>query len=140
MGWFAKVKGLLFGGDKGIVETVSDVADKWVPSETTKHKMSLEDLKAGDESQASARAMQLPTHDSWFDILIDGVNRLPRPVITFWVIGILIGWVPEPVHLIVLSPITLNIIWTVISFWFGSRMIIKDIPSAIKAIKDMRAK
>ena len=130
-GW---VKGL-FSSNKGIVEQVSDVADKWVPSATTQHKMGIEDLKAGDESQASARAMVVPAHDTWFDALVDGLNRLPRPVITGWVIGMLFGWVPEPVHLQTLSPMTLNIIWTVITFWFGSRVLFKDIPAMIKSVR-----
>lgn len=127
--------GKLFGSDKGIVEQVSDTIDKWAPSEVTKHKMSIEDLKAGDDSQASARAMVMTSHNSWFDILIDGISRLPRPVITTWAIGMLFGWIPEPIHLQTLNPITLNIIWTVITFWFGSRVLLKDIPSVIKSFK-----
>lgn len=125
----------LFTGNKGIIEEVSDVADKWVPSETTKHKMSIEDLQAGDESQDSARKMELATHNSWFDIAVDGMNRLPRPLITGWVVAMLFGWVDEPAHLQVMSPMTLNIIWTVITFWFGSRVLFKDIPSVIKTLR-----
>lgn len=125
----------LFTGNKGIIEEVSDVADKWVPSETTKHKMSIEDLQAGDESQDSARKMELATHNSWFDIAVDGMNRLPRPLITGWVVAMLFGWVDEPAHLQGKSPMTLNIIWTVITFWFGSRVLFKDIPSVIKALR-----
>jgi hypothetical protein len=125
----------LFSGKKGIIEEVSDVADKWIPSDTTKHKMSIEDLQAGDASQAAAQKMVLTSHNSWFDILVDGLNRLPRPLITGWVVAMLFGWVAEPAHLQVMSPMTLNIIWTVITFWFGSRVLFKDIPSLIKSLR-----
>jgi len=139
MGWFDKITGFLFGGSgKGAIEQVGDIADNYMPGEVTKHKMNIEDLQAGDASQDSARNMQLPTHGSWFDIIIDGINRLPRPIITFWVIGILFGWVKDPAYLTQLNPLALNIVWTVIAFWFGSRMIIKDIPSMIKMVRNLK--
>lgn len=135
MAWWAAVKNTLFGSDKGLVEQISDVADKWSPSETTKHKMSLEDQTAGDASQESARAMVFTSHNSWFDILVDGLNRLPRPVIAFWAIGVLTGWIDQPTHLAHLDPLVGNIIWTVATFFFGSRVIFKDIPAMVKSIK-----
>lgn len=127
------VASMLFGSSsngKGIVDQVSDTVDKWHPSETTKHEWSIQDQTAGDASQASARKMVLPTHESWFDILVDALNRLPRPVITFWVIGGLTGlWQLQPLQGV--DPVTMNIVWTVVTFWFGSRVVFKDIPTAI---------
>jgi len=137
MNWFTKIIGGLFGSnDKGIVTEVSDTVDKWIPSETSKHNMSIEDQKAGDESQDSARKMELPTHNTWFDSLIDGINRLPRPVMTTWAFGILVGWWPAPV-VGAIDPMTWNIIWTIVTFWFGSRMLFKDIPAAFRLIRGM---
>jgi len=127
--------GKLFGGEKGIVGQVSDVADKWIPSETTKHKMSIEDMQAGDSSQDSARKMNQISHSTRFDVVIDGINRLPRPIITFWVVGILFGWIGEPQHLASMNPVLLNIVWTVITFWFGARMVVKDIPAVLKSLR-----
>lgn len=125
----------IFGGSssgKSVAETVADVADNYKPGEVTKHNMSIEDQKAGDDSQNSARQMVLLSGgDNWFDIAINGLNRMPRPIVTGWVICILFGWVNEPEHLLNLNPITLNIIWTVITFWFGGRLLVKDIPTAI---------
>ena len=130
--WVTKIFG---GSDKGIVEQVSDVADKWVPSATTQHKMEIEDAKAGDESQASARSMVIPSHDSWVDVIVDGMNRLVRPLMTYWVVGILWGWVRPP-DLSNIHPMMWNIIWTIITFWFGSRLIFKDIPALISWVKE----
>lgn len=131
MSWFSK----LFGGGKGVVEQVSDVVDKWNPSETTRHAMSIDDIKAGDESQDSARKMELRGHATWFDVLIDGLNRLPRPIMTGWVVCILFGWISPPTHLESMSPVTQNIIWTIVTFWFGSRVLFKDIPTLIKSLR-----
>jgi len=141
MGWLSKVwKGLFGSSDKGAIEQIGSIADNYLPGEVTKHKMSIEDMQAGDASQESARNMQLPTHDTWFDVAVDGINRLPRPIITFWVISMLFGWVSPPMYFAMYPPLVLNIIWTVIGFWFGSRMIIKDIPAAFKLIKSLRGK
>lgn len=131
----------LFGSSsngRGVVGQVSDVVDKWNPSAETLQKNSIEDLKAGDASQESARAMTLSHHDSWFDIFIDGMNRAVRPFITFWVMGVLFGWWMAP-NTGNIDPVILNIIWTVITFWFGSRVIFKDVPNAISAFRTIRA-
>ena len=126
--FFAK----MFVGEKGIVESVSDIADKWVPSKTTIHKMSLEDQQAGDDSQDSARKMVLVGHDSWLDIAVDALNRLVRPIFTYWAFALLMGWVSPPTHLETMNAVVLNILWTIVTFWFGSRMLVKDIPAAVK--------
>jgi hypothetical protein len=142
MGWLVKGLTMLFGSSsngKGVVGQVSDAVDRWSPSAQTQHENSIEDLQAGDASQASARSMVLVHHDSWFDIFIDGMNRSVRPVITFWVVGVLIGWWEAP-RTDTIDPIVLNIMWTVITFWFGSRVVFKDVPNAIAAFKAIRAK
>jgi len=124
--WIAK----MFSSDKGVIEQVSDTVDKWNPSDTTLHKQSIEDLKSGDESQDSARKMILHNHESKLDIVIDGLNRLVRPIITYWVVGGLMGlWELPQVNTV--DPLMMNIVWTVITFWFGSRVIFKDIPKAL---------
>ena len=133
-GGVTTVASKLFVGEKGWIEQVSDTADKWHPSKTTIHRMTLEDQTAGDASQESARGFVQVTHDSWFDILVDAWARLPRPVIATWCIGVLIGWWPPPEYLTTMyatNPIMLNIIWTVITFYFGARVIVKDIPAAV---------
>jgi len=91
-----------------------------------------------DASQDSARKMVIPHHDSWFDILVDGMNRSVRPFITYWVLGVLFGWWEAP-KTDTIDPIMLNIIWTVITFWFGSRVVFKDVPKAIAAFTAIKA-
>lgn len=124
---------------KGIVGEASDTIDRWIPSAQTQQENSIEDLKVGDKSQESARAMEFISHDSWLDIGVDAANRLPRPLITGWAICVLFGWI-SPQHLEGLSPLTINILWTVVTFFFGSRVIFKDIPKAIQSFRDIKAK
>jgi hypothetical protein len=78
--------------------------------------------------------MVFTSHSTWFDVLVDGLNRLPRPVITFWIVFGLMGFYELP-SLESLSPLMGNIIWTVITFFFGSRVLFKDIPSAYALIR-----
>lgn len=127
-GFFSK----LFVGEKGIVGQVADTVDRFFPSDTTLHKMSLEDQTAGDASQDSARKLTFVSHDSWLDIGVDAFNRMVRPVFTYWGFALLMGWVDPPQHLLTMNPIVLNILWTIITFWFGSRIIVKDIPNVLK--------
>ncbi len=132
----------LFGSSsngKGLIGSASDAIDKWIPSDSTKQKQNLENQKAGDESQKNAYSLVLPTHDSWFDILVDGLNRLPRPVLTFWAIGVLCGYWSGP-NFELIHPFMLNVIWTIITFWFGARVVMKDIPAAIAVYNEMKSK
>jgi len=142
MRWLTALATTLFGSTsngKGIVGDVSDAVDKWYPSDATLHEQSVEDQQVGDASQKSAREMVLPYHESWFDILTDGLNRMVRPTVTYWVIGGLMGfWKLPPVNTV--DPIMMNIVWTVITFWFGSRMLFKDIPAIFKVYKKSRKK
>ena len=130
----------LFGGNKGVVESISDTVDKWNPSDTTLHKQSIEDQTAGDSSQASARGLKLNSGSTWFDSFVDGLNRLVRPVMTFWVFGILTGMLGIPAHLADIPPMLWNIIWTIVTFWFGSRMIFKDAPKMLLWFKERKEK
>lgn len=132
----------LFGGStsgKSPIETVADIADNYKPGQVTQHNMEVESVKVGDESQKEARTF-LPKKegDSWFDTLVDGVNRLPRPLFAFWAFGELAGLIAPPQHLNTLNPVVLNIIWTVIGFYFGIRTITQDLPKLIESWKSMK--
>ena len=88
---------------------------------------------------------------TWFDSLIDGLNRLPRPFITFGIIGFISYSVYDPLQFMLatqalkLVPSYLwGIFFTVITFWFGGKLIGKDMkigrvdPEVIKAVLAMR--
>lgn len=121
------------GNGRSLAETAVDTYERFNPSEVKQHEMSIEQLKAGDESQESARAMELKYHDSWFDIFIDGLNRSVRPFLTFWAIGMLMGWWDTSRHWAEIPEMAWNIIWTIVTFWFGARVLFKDLPGAIRS-------
>jgi hypothetical protein len=140
MSWVSTAFKAVFGSSdngKSIAETAVDTYERFNPGEVKQHEMSIEQQQAGDASQDSARAMIFASHASWFDIFIDGLNRSVRPFFTFWAIGMLMGWWDTTVHWDKIPEMAWNIIWTIVTFWFGSRVIFKDIPLAVKAWKVM---
>ena len=136
MNFFKAIGGLLFGGssDKGIVEQAADAVERFAPGTVKQHEMSIEDLKAGDESQKNAQQLILPTHETIFDVAVDGITRLIRPAISFWAIGVLFGFISTD-HLQNIDPMAWNLIITVIGFYMGFRAITKDFPSLIQTIR-----
>jgi hypothetical protein len=66
--------------------------------------------------------------------LVDALNRLVRPGVTGWLLGGFIGYwkLPEPGAI---DPYWQSAFYLVLTFWFGGRMLLKDLPAAIKAIR-----
>ena len=134
MNWLRALFG--FGGTKGVVEQIVDTKERFNPGPVKKHEMNLDQLKAEDASQTSARsAQEAPTHDDLFNRVVDGLNRLPRPLFAFWAFGMLSGVLPEPQHLKLINPLVLNIVWTIIGFYFGIRTVTQDLPKLIQALR-----
>ncbi len=142
IGFLFKVVPTLFGSSsngKGIVNSISNIVDRFVPSAKTRQENSEQDKKAIAESQDNARSMEFKSHDSWFDIFVDGINRLIRPVITIGVISIIFGWVEQP-DLNNIHPVILEVALIVISFWFGGRFVVKDLMPAIDKWQERNSK
>lgn len=127
---------------KSIVTETNDIVERWKPSPAKEHEMGLEQLKAEDASQDSARKYQ-PNRSAatgyytldFLNTLVDVANRIPRPAIALWAACILFGWIEPPAHLNSVHPLALNIIWSVIGFFFGIRTVSQDIPKLIQAFK-----
>ena len=141
MWWLSAVSGvknLLFGKSegKGIVQQASDVVERWKPSTVKEHEMQIEQTKTEDASQDSARKMEISaTHEIWFNSFIDALNRLPRPLFALWAFGLLTGAIKPPEHLNMMHPLALNIVWTVIGFFFGVRTLSQDLPKLIQVLR-----
>ncbi len=125
MSWLTKI----FGG--GTVEAgaaaigkVADVADK---AFYTGQERARDDAADVD----SARGFAMPRGGStWFDSLVDGLNRLVRPVVTIWVFGGVSGaWrLPDMTKV---DPFWASIFLVVLLFWFGGRLLLKDLPAGL---------
>ena len=126
MSFLSKLAGWFFGGGK-TVEKVTEMADEAIDTGQERGERDAKDLE-------SARAMQLHTHGTFFDVLVDGLSRLVRPGVTLWLVGGFIGWWPLP-RTEAVSEYWQNVFMLVLTFWFGGRAILKDLPSAIRAMR-----
>jgi hypothetical protein len=85
------------------------------------------------------------TEDKQFtaDILantsIDLFNRLVRPGVTVYYIGGFADWwkLPDTTKV---DPVHFQIFLIIITFWFGGRVLLKDLPNTVFAILAMRDK
>jgi len=106
--------------------------------QTEDNRIEAEIEKAGLASQDSARAAyeaewKYADHQSWFGKLVDGINRLVRPVVTIGLISMLFGVLPVPVNL---PSEYWTVLLLVLGFWFGGRLLKKD--GGVEAIKAIR--
>jgi hypothetical protein len=128
MGWlatgFKAVTGFFTGAGGG---KIIDAADELYLSAEERQTIDQKDL-------ASARAMQAASGNTGFDVAVNCLSRLVRPVITFWLVGGMMGFYTFP-PISSVPPFYQKMIVIVITFWFGGRAIMKDIPGFVKALK-----
>ena len=118
---------LVGGSASGVIHAAGEAADKLTTSDE-------ERMTAQGAENASARAFAAPaSHGTLFDVLVDGLNRLPRPVVTGYIFGGIAGWWELP-DLSQFSPEWLYAGGTVLGFWFGGRLLSRDLPAAVLKI------
>lgn len=144
MSWLTKI----FGGGNPVaaivVDTakgVSDIVERWAPSDAAKHGMTQEVNKLLNESTTAARAYDPRTvgtgrYAEVINVTIDGINRLIRPGMTILIIGAVFGW--WPVETKTIDPIVLAWAEAIGAFWFGMRSVTRDIPSLIKMLVELK--
>lgn len=110
-----------------------------------------------DEAKAEAAAQGTMLHRTWFDSLVDGINRLVRPTFTFGIIALVVYCIQDPIDFsAAMTAMTLVPTWlaaiiaTVVGFWFGGRLLtdinfsaapsierVKQVTAQIAEIKSM---
>ena len=141
MSFLSKV-GAFFGGTAmEVAKDGADIVERWVPSASSKHEMAQEIDESINKAVASARAHDAPpgNNRTWFDSVVDGINRLIRPVVTLFLFGGIAGFWQLPT-VGEIDPIILTWTGTVFLFWFGGRAIFKDLPGVIKYLRETRGK
>lgn len=129
MGVLASLKAMVSGGTK-----VAEVVDKFV---TTKG----ERLTLEAQDAAVVRGMlDKYVHGTWFDALVDGINRLVRPGITLYLCLGIDGRLVHLPDIDKIDPFWQTCFYLVLTFWFGGRMVLKDLPQAIMYFAKMRKK
>lgn len=122
------VIGKLIGGPAAVSalgDAAKGMAEVFVPSATRRMELSAEAQMAalaqlGDEfGNPSA---------SWFDRLVNGLNRLPRPFLAFGTIGLFIYAMVDPIQfarrMVGLNAVPEPLWWllgAVVAFYFGAR-------------------
>lgn len=126
----------IFGGLTGLIKGIGGaVQGTWA---TIKGDKSAKDKAIHEEQIAIldqfAKEFVTRPQATWWDSLVDGLNRLPRPVITFSIFGIFVYAFYDPYGFVLymqafnVVPDELWFMWTsIIAFWFGSRIISEDI-------------
>jgi hypothetical protein len=127
MSILTKAFGWLFGGSSS-AEKALDIADKAIDTSQERSERDTQDLNsarqfAGVSNQPGA-----------INQIVDAANRLVRPGVTLWLIGGFAGWWVLP-RVEVISEYWQNVFMIILTFWFGGRAILKDLPAAVKMMR-----
>ena len=122
MGLITDVAGALFGGGRNIITETAEVFRVNAEAEAER------DASASHAALAQFAAEFAGARQGWFDRLIDGLNRLPRPMMAFGVIGLFAAAMADPLWFsarmagIALVPEPLWwLLGAIVSFYFGAR-------------------
>lgn len=122
MGLIGQLLNMVFGGGRNVVAETAEVFR--------------ENAEAGAEREAGLRNQSMvqfagefaPRERGWFDRLMDGVNRLPRPAMAMGTLGLFVAamvdpiWFAERMQGIALVPEPLWwLLGAIVSFYFGAR-------------------
>lgn len=143
MGILKKISGFFVGGTTKagleVAEGIADIVERWKPGDAKNHEMTTELTKLVSDSYDLARGHDMPMDSGvkWVDALVNGVNRLIRPWVTITVVGSLFGYweLPPPQSI---SPEYWVMVQIILGFWFGGRLVTKDIPQAIMGVLGRR--
>lgn len=127
------VGSFLFGGKSADAGQVIEKLDEAVLSKQERFEMDAKDME-------SVRAyLNTPAGPGLISQIIDSVNRSVRPVMTYWAMGCLIGWWSSPA-LESVSPFMQSLIYLIVTFWFGGRVVMQDVPKMLGALSDLKKK
>lgn len=122
------ITGLVTGIGKSVEKNWKAIKGDKAAEEAAIHNEQIELLK-----QFAAEFIARP-RATWWDSFVDGLNRLPRPMLTFSIIGIFVWAFYDPgafALYMAAMDIVPDQLWlmfmTIVAFWFGSRLISQDI-------------
>lgn len=121
------ISGVLGGASSvtALGEAAKGVAEVFTPSATRRMELSAEAQMAALRQLGEEYALPSLT---WFDRLVNGLNRLPRPMLAFGTIGLFIYAMVDPVsfgaRMVGLNQVPEPLWWllgAVVGFYFGAR-------------------
>ncbi len=109
----------------GIGNSIVNVRSAW-KGNVENHQQRLANAKT--EATAQFAAEFVNPNQNWFDSLVTGLNRLPRPIIAYGVIGLFVyafynpaGFAKTMTSLDLVPPELWWLLGAVVSFYFGAR-------------------
>ena len=122
------VIGQILGGPGAVAalgEAAKGVAETFIPNATRKMELSAEAQMAA--LRQLGEEYGLPA-TGWFDRLVNGLNRLPRPMLAFGTLGLFVYAMVDPVpfsaRMVGLNAVPEPLWWllgAVVAFYFGAR-------------------
>ena len=126
MGLIGAMFGALFGSGRNVVRETAEVFRENAESASIRATT----LQAGAVAQFAA---EFTGGRGWFDRMIDGVNRLPRPMLALGTMGLIVAAMVDPLWFAArmqgLSLVPEPLWWlmgVVVSFYFGARHQLKS--------------
>ena len=126
MGMIGNLFAMLFGSGRNVIKETAEIFRPNAEKEAQR-----------DYTANAAVQAQFATefgHKGWFNQLVDGLNRLPRPMMAFGVIGLFVSAMVDPIWFaarmqgLVLVP---NALWgllgIIVTFYFGARYHAKNL-------------
>lgn len=120
--------GFIFGGARearALGQTVTSVAEVFRPNATRKLELGHDAYMAAHASHTAEFAHQ---RSGWFDSAVNGLNRLPRPLLALGTLGLFIYAMADPAgfhhRMMALSAVPEPLWWllgAVVAFYFGAR-------------------
>ena len=120
--------GSILGGPGAVAalgEAAKGVAETFVPNATRRMELSAEAQMAA--LRQLGEEYGLPS-TGWFDRLVNGLNRLPRPMLAFGTLGLFVYAMVDPVpfsaRMVGLNAVPEPLWWllgAVVAFYFGAR-------------------
>jgi hypothetical protein len=122
------ILGMLFGGRRNVVREVAEVFRENAEAAGARGH----DLDAGALAQFAAE-FEARSRRTWWDSLIDGLNRLPRPMLAFWAFWVLLWTARDPAYMaevfaswVIIPDMVWALIMIIVTFFFGGRAQVKD--------------
>jgi hypothetical protein len=151
MGLIERIFGVIFGSGRNVVRETAEVFRENAEGAAVRSAAMRTDALA----QYGAEFDQLER--GWFDRLVDGMNRLPRPLLAFGTLGLFVSAMVDPIWFaqrmqgVALVPEPLWwLLGAIVSFYFGARQQTKGqqfqreiaqtlarVPTVVRNIEDL---
>lgn len=131
MSFLNKIGEFFVGGAMEGASKVADIVERWKPGVTTRHEMEMDVAELVNGARVHD---QVTPNGGIFGNIANALNRLIRPVVTIYVLGGVFGFF-EVTYAANIDPWFLAQAERIIVFWFGGKLLIKDIPAAIKYLR-----